>query len=361
VPIATSISFVILGQIFPFIWTYISNFINTIAIGVTSSGIFGPFLYQLGERLLIPTGLHQIWNTVIRDTAVSGIYNFPPPYNVIEGSRAAFNAYMATNTMPQVASLVEMVKFLRGGQIPITVFALPAAAYAMYKCADKERRHTVKALFLTAAFTSIIAGVTEPLEFSFLFVAPGLYVIYALFTGLSYMLAFLLGSTLGGTEASALGLTLFGFLRSDSHWWVVCIIGIGFAVIFYFLFKWWIIRFNVKTPGRGGDYDSSLSYLDLGDSSSKTTDPRALKAQLLIKGLGGVINIVSVENCMSRLRVMVNDGKIVNEEMLRATGCSGIIRADETNIQIVFGTTVGIVRDAVKKEMTKQLNSNANK
>lgn len=350
VPIVTTIFFIIMGQIFPFIWTGLSNIINTIAYGVVNTGVMGPFLYQMGERLLIPTGLHQIWNTIIRDTAVSGIYDFPSPYGVIEGARGAFNAYMATNQLPPGVELKDMVKFLRGGQIPITVFALPAAAFAMYRHADTDKKNSVKGLLITGAFTSIIAGITEPLEFAFLFAAPGLFLIYALLNGLSYMAAYIFSSSVGGTEANVLGLTLFGFLRNDSNWWILCLLGLVFAGIFYFVFSWWIVKFDVKTPGRGGDYDNSLAFFD-EEEKVNVADPKVLKAKLIIKGLGGASNIKSVDNCMSRLRVIIINKNLVNEDMLKATGCSGIVRPDNENIQIIYGTTVGIIKNAVKKEI----------
>lgn len=353
VSIATSVFFMLFGQLVPFIWMFISNGINSVAYAVANTGVFGPFLYQFGERILIPTGMHQIWNTVIRDTAVSGIYNFPDPYGTIEGARAAFSAYMATGVLPDGVSLVEMVKFLRGGQIPITVFALPAAAYAMYRCADDDKKGNVKALLLTGACTSIIAGITEPLEFAFLFAAPVLFLIYAVFCGLAYMIPYILASTLGGTEASILGLTIFGFFRNDATWWINVAVGVVFAVVFYFLFKYYIQKFHVKTPGRGGDYDEQMSMLE-GIVDLNTNDPKVMKAQAIIKGLGGIENMKSVDCCMSRLRVTVFDMKKIEEDVLRATGCNGIVKPGNENIQIVYGTTVGMIKDAVKKEMKRQ-------
>lgn len=352
VPIVTSIFFVLLGQVFPYIWVYVSNLINTVAYAVVNTGIFGPFIYQFGERLLIPTGLHQIWNTVIRDTAVSGVYNFPAPYGVIEGGRAAYAAYMVTNYIPENTTLVEMVKFLRGGQIPITVFALPAAAYAMYKCADEDKKATVKGLLLTGAFTSIIAGITEPLEFTFLFIAPLLFGVYAIFCGLAYMIPYMLGSTLGGTEGSLLGLIIFGLLRHDSNYYIIVIVGIVFAVIFYFLFTWWIKKYNLKTPGRSVAYENGLKYL-AEDGVTDTLEPKVVKAKLIIKGLGGADNIVSVDNCMSRLRVELKNIDLINEEIINSTECLGIVKTNSNNIQIIYGTTVGLIKNAVLKELKK--------
>ncbi len=352
VPIVTAIFFVLLGQIVPFIWSYVSMAINFLASAVTGAGIFGPFLYQLGERLLIPTGLHQIWNTVIRDTAVSGKFVFPEPYGTVEGARAIWNAFMATGYIPEGTNLVEMVKFLRGGQISHMVFGMPAVAYAMYKCADPDKKATVKPLLFTGACTAIIAGISEPLEFCFLFASPLLYVIYSVFCGLAYMIPYVLGSTLGGTEGSILGLAIFGFLRSDATWWINVIVGIVLAVVMYFTFTWFIKKFNVKTPGRGGDYDTQMKYADDLEGFD-AANPEATKAKLIIKGLGGADNIETVENCMSRLRVALTDGSLVNEDVLNDTGCMGIFRLDDNHIQVVYGTSVGLVKNAVLKELKK--------
>lgn len=351
VPIATSVSFMLLGQVFPFAWVYIAEAINWVASGVANSGIFGPFLYGFGERLLIPTGLHQIWNTVIRDTAVSGVFQFPAPYGLIEGARPAFNAFMSTNIVPAGTTLVDMVKFLRGGQMPQTMFMLPAAAFAIYKTAKPENRKNIKGLLITAVFTSLVAGITEPLEFMFLFIAPALYFVYSILVGACYLIPYLLGSTVGGTEGNILGFVLFGLLRPDANWWIILLTGVIMAVAGYLLFRWWIVKFDVKTPGRGGDYDDSMILAaSIVDSNFKTDDPLVLKAQLIVKGLGGVDNIKSVDSCMSRLRVTLVSIDNIDEKILKATGCSGIVKA-ENDIQIIYGTTVNIIKNAVNKEI----------
>lgn len=361
VPFACSVFFVLLAQVFPFIWVPISKGINSLASVVNLTGAFGPFLYGTVEKLLIPTGLHQVWNTVIRDTAVSGIYEFASG-TVIEGARPAYFQYLVEG-LPQGASLVEMVKFLRPGQIPMTVFAAPAIALAMYQCADKDKKDLIKPLLITGAITAAFAGITEPLEFIFLFTAPILFVVYAVLGGISWMVLYILGSTSGGVEANVLGLILYGVLRPEANWWIIVAVGCVQAVINYFLFKWWIIKFNVKTPGRGGDYDDSLAFAaEIANvdtnvretntlSNAKITDPKVLKAQIIIKGLGGIGNIAEVDSCMSRLRVEVKDMSQVDEETLKKTGCSGIVKPDASNIQIIYGTTVGLIKNAVMKEL----------
>lgn len=353
VPIATAVCFFLLGQVFPFAWVYIAEAINFVAEGVANSGIFGPFLYGFGERILIPTGLHQIWNTVIRDTAVSGVFQFPAPYGLIEGARPAFNAYMSTNMLPEGVQLTEVVKFLRGGQMPHTLFMLPAIALAIYNSADPDKRENIKGLLITGVFTSVIAGISEPLEFMFLFIAPGLFFVYSVLVGLCWLIPYVLGCTVGGTEGNILGFVLFGLLRPEANWWIIIVTGLIMAPVSYFLFRWWIKKFNVKTPGRGGDYDDSLSLASsIIDSNFKTDDPLVLKAQLIIKGLGGPQNIKAVDCCMSRLRVTLVSIDNIDESVIKTTGCSGIVKA-ENDIQIIYGTTVNIIKGAVTKELKK--------
>lgn len=348
VPIASAIFFVILGQFFPYIWAGISAAINSAAMAVANTGVFAPFLYGFGERLLIPTGLHHVWNAVIRDTAVSGIYTFPTG-EIIEGSRLAFNQFLATNTLPDNTTIVEMVKFLRGGQIPITLFALPAIALAIYHTAKPENRNSVKPLLMTGVFSILIAGITEPLEFAFMFVAPLLYVVYAVLNGLSFMIAFMLGNGMGGSEPSLIGLVLYGFLRPESRYIIVLLLGIPFAIGTYFLFRWWIIKFDVKTPGRDGEYEEAMSEL----GAEAGADPLIVKSQLIIKALGGKENIQVVDCCISRLRVTVEDMSKVDEAKLKPTGNMGVVKVDEHNIQIIYGTTVSVIKGAVNKELKK--------
>ncbi|HCL5074680.1 TPA: PTS transporter subunit EIIC [Salmonella enterica] len=349
VPLANVMFFVVFGQCFPFLWMFMSSAINHAALAVSHAGVFAPFIYGFGERLLLPTGLHQIWNTVIRDTMVSGIAVFPDGHSV-EGARAIFAEYLKTNVLPVNMTLPDIVKFLRGGQIPITMFTLPAMALAMYQTAKPEQREKIKPLLLTGAFTSIIAGVTEPLEFTFLFVSPVWYFIYSLFNGLSWMLCYMSHSQLGGTEANIIGLVLYGFLRPESKFWINIGIGIVMAGCGYSLFRFWIVYFDLKTPGRGGDYEKTIDILGINQTDENITkDPLKLKASAIIKGLGGTDNIINVDCCYSRLRVSVNDASLIDEQIIQATGSLGFVPIDEKNVQIVYGTTVDTIRNAVKK------------
>ncbi|HCC0890448.1 TPA: PTS transporter subunit EIIC [Salmonella enterica] len=349
VPLANIMFFVIFGQCFPFLWLMLSKVINQAAMGVSSAGFFAPFIYGVGERLLLPTGLHQIWNTVIRDTMVSGVAVFPDGHTV-EGARAIFAEYLKTNILPTNMALTDIVKFLRGGQIPITMFTLPMMALAMYQTAKPEQRKKIKPLLLTGAFTSIIAGVTEPLEFTFLFVSPLWYLIYSIINGLSWMLCYVFHSALGGTEANIIGLVLYGFLRPESKVWINIVIGIVFGLGGYLLFRFWIVRFDLKTPGRGSDYEQTIDILGINqEQNTVSNDPLKLKALAIIRGLGGENNITNVDCCYSRLRVSVNDISLVDEKIIQATGSLGYVPVDDKNVQIVYGATVDTIRNAVRK------------
>ena len=217
---------------------------------------------------------------------------------------------------------------------------------------------------MAGALTAIFAAISEPIEFIFLFAAPLLYFVYAVYTGLSWLLCFLLGSGLGGSNSSIIAFVTNGLLRSDSNWWVIVVVTIIEFILCYFTFRWWIIKFDVKTPGRGGDYDDSLAFaaeianveMPVGKKKEELniTNPEMLKAQLIVKGLGGKENIVELEACMSRLRVAIKDYTLVDEDILKKTGCNGIVKVSNTEIQIVYGTTVTLIKKTMDKVMETQ-------
>lgn len=359
VPIASIILLTIVGQIFPFIWVYFSMGIGALGNSINSLGIFGPFVYGTVERLLIPTGLHQIWNAIIRNTAVSGIYTFKSGF-VAEGALVGFAQYLAEG-LPNDTSLVELVKYLFGPQNAMMLGGLPAIGLAIYHSADKDKRQEIKPLIVTGVVTAFLVGISEPLEFTFLFAAPLLFLIYALFTGLAWLLCYILGSAVGGANSGIIYFIINGVMRPDSKWWIILIVTVFEAVSLYFLFMWWIKKFDVKTPGRGGDYDDSLAFaaeisnVNMNEKQNQfdTSNPEVLKAQIIIRGLGGKENIKEVDSCMSRLRVEVIDGSKVSEEILKKTGCNGVVRPDKNNVQVIYGTTVGLIKKTVIKELNK--------
>lgn len=352
VPIISVFTFIILGNLFPFLWVYISKGINGLATLLNQLGVFGLWLFGFVERLLIPTGLHQIWLSVVRDTAVSGVYEFAS--GVVEGQRLAFVQYLAEGA-PLNTSLREMVRFSFGPQIPIMLGALPGIGIAIYSCADKDKKKMVKPLIMAGIATAMIAGISEPLEFIFLFTAPVLYLIYAALYGLSWVFMYLFGSQLGH-GSGIIEFVIFGLLRSDSRWWICAIMIVAQFVANFVIFRWFILRFDVKTPGRGGDYDASMEVLEsqtdgISPEEMNITDPKTLKALTIIKGLGGKKNIVEVDSCMSRLRVVVKNRRLVDEAVLMKTGCSTVKMLDQHSVQMIYGTMVGVIRESVKEQL----------
>lgn len=355
-PFAAVVFFMFFGQLFPFAWVWLSKGVSALALVVQETGIFGPFIYSTVEKLLIPTGLHTVWNTVIRDTAVSGTFIFES--GIIEGCRPAYFQSLVEG-LPPGTSMVELVKFLRGGQIPMMMFALPAISLAIYKCADEDKRAKIKPLLIAGATTAFVANISEPLEFLFMFAAPLLYVIYAVINGLGYLFVYLLGSQVGGITSSFLGFILYGLMVPGSKWIIIVIVGIIQAAICYLLFRWWIVKFNVKTPGRGDD-DSALAFaaevgnIEMESTKSEGSNQKSSASNitlLIIEGLGGQDNIEEVESCMSRLRVVLKDESLVNEGKLNATGCMGIVRPGANRIQVIYGPKVINIKNDVRKEL----------
>ena len=367
VPIVCLVVMTIFGQIFPFIWVYIARGIEILGLGLNSLGAFGVFIYGFVERLLIPTGLHQIWNALVRTTSISGQYIFESGAQAI-GVTEAYALYLKEGLpiVPEGVSLVELVKYQFGPQIPMMLGALPAIGLALFNVADKDKKTVIKPLIVTGIMCALFAAVSEPIEFIFLFIAPVLYLIYAVLTGLSWLLCYILGSAVGGGDSSVFGFFVHGVLRENSNWWIVAVVTVFMFVTCYFLFRWYILKFDVKTPGRGGDYDESLAFAaeianvshnineqNFEEESMNTTNPEILKAQVIIRGLGGKDNIEDVDSCMTRLRLFVKDLDLVDEAILNKTGCSGFVRPGGNEIHIVYGPAVTIIKKNVLKQLGK--------
>ncbi len=361
VPIICTIVMTAIGQIFPFLWIYLSGAINWLGNSLNALGSFSVFVYAVGERALIPTGLHQIWNALIRTTSISGQYTFASGAQAT-GVTEAYALYLAEGlpVSPEGVTLRELVKYQFGPQIPMMLGGLPAIALALYQCADKDKKDIIKPLCITGVMCSVFAAVSEPIEFIFLFAAPGLYAIYSILTGLSWWLCYVLGSCVGGGDSSIFGFFVHGILRENSRWWVVLGVTIFEAVACYLVTRWYIIKHDVKTPGRGGDYDDSLAFAQeianvkpAAGKSVDTSNPEQVKAAVIIEGLGGADNIEAVDACMTRLRVNVKDLSLVSEDVLNKTGCSGFVYPGGNEIQIVYGPAVTLIKKTVNKMMGK--------
>ena len=327
VPIMMVVTIPFLAIIMYFVWPVFNTIINGFGTILASAGAFGTFIYGFLERLLIPTGLHHILNQMIRFTPIGGTAMIDGEQ--VSGALNIFNALLMQSN-PDMDLMRQATRFLTQGTHPFMVFGLPAACFAMYKTALPKNRSKVKGMLLAAGLTSFFTGITEPIEFAFFFISPLLWLFHATMAGLSFLINTLLGVCIGNAGGGLVDLMLFGVLRGPETKWVINVaIGLVYAVIYFFVFKWAIVKFNIKTPGR--EYETD----EVGNADEVTE----LGLEIM-KALGGKENIVEIDNCISRLRLVLKDTAIVDEKALKKTGSLGIIKISDTQMQVVYGAKV---------------------
>lgn len=327
VPIMMVVTIPFLAIIMYFVWPVFNAIINGFGTILASAGAFGTFIYGFLERLLIPTGLHHILNQMIRFTPIGGTAMIDGEQ--VSGALNIFNALLMQSN-PDMDLMRQATRFLTQGTHPFMVFGLPAACFAMYKTALPKNRSKVKGMLLAAGLTSFFTGITEPIEFAFFFISPLLWLFHATMAGLSFLINTLLGVCIGNAGGGLVDLMLFGVLRGPETKWVINVaIGLVYAVIYFFVFKWAIVKFNIKTPGREDETD------EVGNADEVTE----LGLEIM-KALGGKENIVEIDNCISRLRLVLKDTAIVDEKALKKTGSLGIIKISDTQMQVVYGAKV---------------------
>ncbi|MGL4774162.1 MAG: glucose-specific PTS transporter subunit IIBC [Clostridium sp.] len=329
VPIVTAASALILGIIMTFIWPPIQNGLFTFSRSmIDANQTLSAFLFGTIERALIPFGLHHIWYNPFW-------YQFGEYYDkvgqLVMGDQNIF-----------FAQLKDGVEFTAGtfmtGKFPFMMFGLPAAALAIYQEAKPEKKKLVAGIMGSAALTSFLTGITEPLEFSFLFVAPVLFGIHCFFAGLSFMIMQILNVKVGMTfSGGIIDFILFGIIPNKTRWWLVIIVGLCFAIVYYFGFRFFIRKFNLMTPGREED---------TGKFSNSGKDGAALASSVL-EALGGKRNISNLDACITRLRVIVNDNSKVDKDELKKLGASGVMEVGN-NIQAIFGPKSDILKGQIK-------------
>ncbi|MGX7163843.1 PTS transporter subunit EIIC [Enterococcus massiliensis] len=330
VPIMTTVTVPILGILMYYVWPILGQGIEGIGNIIAESGSFGVFLFGFIERLLVPTGLHHILNQLVRFTPIGGVAMLDGEQ--IVGALNIFNRLL-TESNPDMSVMREATRFLAQGKIPFMVFGLPAACFAMFQTARPGEKKRVKALLLAAAIASFTTGITEPIEFSFIFVSPILFIFHALMSGLSFMLMSLLGVSIGNVQGGAIDLIVFGALRGTStNWFFAVLIGIFYAAAYYFVFRYVILKRNVKTPGRELETDEV-------STPAKVADPSEL-GSIIVNALGGRENIQSIDNCFTRLRLVLVDTNKIDEAILKTTGAVGVMKLDDKNVQVVYGPQV---------------------
>ncbi len=362
VPIISALVYTFVGILMYYVWPPIQNIIYSVGNVVLNSGYVGTWIYGVMERALIPFGLHHVFYLPFWQTAVGGTMEVGG--RLVEGAQNIFFAQLADPSVEQFA--VSATRFM-SGKFPLMIFGLPGAALAMYRTARPEKRKAVEGLLVSAALTSMLTGITEPLEFTFLFVAPVLYAIHCVFAGAAYMLMHIFDVGVGMTFSGGfIDLFLFGILQGNAktNWIWIVIIGIVYFVVYYFLFSFLIRKFDLKTPGREvsdevklyhrGDVDkkrrsgkresgSTGGILNSGPvSGSGTEDTDEISAQIC-EGLGGRDNISDVDCCATRLRCTVHQSGKVKTDVLKSTGASGVIQKGN-GVQVIYGPRVTVIK-----------------
>ena len=327
IPIISAITYVGIGILMFYIWPPIQILINDAGKLVLMSGYGGTFVYGLLERTLIPFGLHHVFYMPFWQTAVGGreLVNG----QLIEGAQNIFFAELAS---PDTSHFSVAATRFMSGKFPLMMFGLPGAALAMYTCARPENKKAVGSLLLSAAISSAVTGITEPLEFAFLFVAPPLYVIHCTFAGLSYMLMHMLNVGIGMTFSGGfLDFFLFGILQGNTKtsWLHVIPVGILYFIVYFIVFRVMILKFNYQTPGHEKDNAAPVNNADN-------------KSQQILDGLGGLENISDLSCCATRLRVTLHRPSKLNKEKLLATGSAAVV-ANGDGVQVVYGPEVTVI------------------
>ncbi|CDE34217.1 pTS system glucose subfamily IIA component [Ruminococcus sp. CAG:403] len=344
IPIICSIVYLIVGIIFFYLWPIVQLGIAHLGSLVLESGYFGTWIYGMIERALIPFGLHHVFYMPFWQTELGGSMIIDGV--TIQGAQNIFFAELASKSTEHFS--VSATRFM-AGKFPFMMFGLPAAALAMYRTARPEKRKVAGGLLLSAALTSMITGITEPLEFTFLFVAPAMYAVHCVLAGLSFLLMHLLNVGVGMTfSGGAIDLLLFGVLQGNqkTNWIWVIIVGLGYAVLYYFVFSFMIRTWNLKTPGRESDEEETKLYTrqDMSKKQECATHSEVDQtSMLLLKGLGGKQNLSDVDCCATRLRITVKDSSFIKEEYLKKSGASGVIRKGN-GVQIVYGPQVSVIK-----------------
>ncbi|MCT4687981.1 PTS transporter subunit EIIC [Vallitalea sp.] len=326
VPFVTSIASIPLSLLFCVVWPFIAKGLDMFGNFVIQSGAVGAGVYGFLNRLLIPTGLHHILNNIFW-------MNFGEFTNAAgEIVRGDYARYLAGDPSAGI---------YMAGFYPIMMFALPAAGLAMYTCAKKANKALVGSMIFSLAFTSFLTGVTEPLEFSFIFLAPVLYVIHAVLAGLSLIVCNILG-ILHGFIFSAGFIDYALYFKLATKPLLLLPIGLCFGVVYYFVFVFAIKKLNLPTPGRldeqGGNIDALIADLGMAGIAAE-----------FVMALGGKQNIKAVDACITRLRLTLNDSSIVDDDELKKLGASGVLRPNNKNMQVIVGPKAELVVDEMKK------------
>ncbi|MCI8268529.1 MAG: PTS transporter subunit EIIC [Lachnospiraceae bacterium] len=342
VPIVCSVAYIFVGILMYFVWPVIQTGIYGLGALVNSSGYVGTWIYGIIERALIPFGLHHVFYMPFWQTAVGG--QLEVGGQMVYGAQNIFFAQLAHVGEIAHFSVNPGTRFM-AGKFPFMIFGLPGAALAMYQVSKPEKKQAAGGLLASAALTAMLTGITEPLEFTFIFVAPFLYAVHSVLAGAAYMLMHILNVGVGMTfSGGIIDLALFGILpgAGKTSWYWIPVVGAVYFAVYFFLFKYLILKFDLKTPGRDDSEEVKLyrrSDVDARKGAAGGQPAVDERSQMILNGLGGRKNVVDVDCCITRLRCTVNKPELVNEDILKKTGAAGVIKKGQ-GVQVIYGPTV---------------------
>ena len=348
VPIISTLTYVVVGIVLYFVWPTVQNGIYALGGLVTGTGYIGTLIFGIIKRALIPFGLHHVFYLPFWQTAVGGTMEVAG--QLVQGGQNIFFAQLADPSTVHFSA--DATRYF-SGEFIFMIFGLPGAALAMYQCAKPEKKKQAGGLLLSAALACMMTGITEPLEFSFLFVAPILFVVQVILAGSAYMIAHMLNIAVGLTFSGGfIDLFLFGILQGNAKtsWLRIIPVGIIYFILYYAIFTFMIKKFNFKTPGREDDDAETKLYtkadVNARKEGNQTTSNEAHMdpvSALITKGLGGKANISDVDCCATRLRITVEDAGKVNEDILKQSGSRGIVKKGQ-GVQIIYGPQVTVIK-----------------
>ena len=354
VPIISTITYMFVGIAMYFVWPIVQNGIYALGSLVTGTGYFGTLIFGIVKRALIPFGLHHVFYLPFWQTAVGGTMEVGG--KLIQGGQNIFFAQLADSAHITHFS-ADATRYF-SGEFIFMIFGLPGAALAMYRCAKPEKKKQAGGLLLSATLACMMTGITEPLEFSFLFVAPALFAVQVVLAGSAYMIAHILNIAVGLTFSGGfLDLFLFGILQGNAKtsWLRIIPVGIIYFFLYYFIFSFLIKKFNFKTPGREDDDTETKLYTkadvnarkEAGKETAGNTGTADPVSEAITQGLGGKKNISDVDCCATRLRITVHDAARVNDEIIKTTGSRGIVKKGQ-GVQIIYGPQVTVIKSKLE-------------
>lgn len=362
VPIISTVTYVGIGILMYFIWPAVQNGIFTLGGLVTGTGYFGTLIFGIIKRALIPFGLHHVFYMPFWQTAVGGTMMVDG--NLIQGGQNIFFAQLASSDVTHFSA--DATRYF-SGEFIFMIFGLPGAALAMYRCAKPEKKKAAGGLLLSAALACMFTGITEPIEFSFLFVAPMLFAVQVILAGSAYMVAHILNIAVGLTfSGGLLDLVIFGVLQGNAKtsWLRIIPAGIVYFLLYYVLFSFLIKKFDLKTPGREDDDEETKLYTKAdvnasrteakeGESCSQAENSKDSRSAAIAMGMGGRNNITSVDCCATRLRCSIADSSLVDEKLLKSTGAVGVIVKGQ-GIQIIYGPQVTVIKSELEAYLAEE-------